>query len=303
VTKAPVAILSLDPDVQCTNQAVNYDITGSYAPLGTLDRYTISWGDGHLDDVALPGAMTGSHTYAAAGTYDVELRVHEQLCTWGNVTVQVRIVDCDDSLLIEYMYALSQSAGPFVRDMDDAAPAWEQRIRGLAGHPDWLVGRDLKLDPHRKHLPDGSRHVWIATRRGPAKSAYDTLFWQTLRDALPAPRNDAGDTPAPTVDMLDFYCLSFNPMARDEVYLLAGTAGRAWVYWTLDGGATWDNWQVSTATSTLSPNNRESGAGTAWGRGRWSSMEGDRVGIGRPTARSTAPARRAGIRCTAPWTA
>lgn len=245
MTKPPVAILSLDPDVQCMGQPIAYDITGSYAPLGTLDRYTISWDDGHLTDVALPGVMTGNHTYARAGTYDVELRVHEQLCTWGNVTVQVRVVDCDDeSLLMSRMYALSQTAGPYLRDMDDAAPAWTQRVTGLGAHPNWLLGRDLKLDPHRKHLRDGSRHVWIATRWGPAKSTTDTLFWRTLRDRLPDPVNTADDTPAPTVEMLDFYSIAFDPMNRDHVYLLAGTAGRAWVYFTLDAGQTWGSWEV-----------------------------------------------------------
>jgi len=138
------------------------------------------------------------------------------------------------------MYGLSQTAGPWIRDMTAAVPAWAQRIVGLSGN--LLVGRDLKLDPHRKHLPAASRHVWITTQAGPAKSSTNMTAWAALYASLPEPQNaDGGGT---TKAALDWFTVCFNPLGRDVVYILAGTATRAWVYWTTDGGLTWDSWQV-----------------------------------------------------------
>jgi hypothetical protein len=248
VDKPPVCIMSVTPETQCTGVNVTFDIANvpsSYSPTGSLvgGAWRIDYGDGNFNaGVWGPPAPQGN-VYVAAGIYTAEAYVTDTLGVRGTTEVTVEIVDCAaDSVLIEQMYALSQAAGPHVRDMTVTVPAWAQRIVGLAGT--WLVGRDLKLDPHRKHLPFGSRHVWIATQAGPAKSVTDMDDWARLYALLPEPRNDAGDGVAPLKSDLDWYCVAFNPMHRDHVYILAGTATRAWVYFTLDGGATWDNWQV-----------------------------------------------------------
>ncbi len=241
-----MALLSLDPQKQCLNVNIAWDVSGSWLPLGTLgagDTYTITWGDATTTNGNFGGATSGNKAYAATGIYQVELEVTSAAGETGSVEVTVEIIDCDDeTILISQMYALSQSAGPYVRDMTEAAPAWEQRIRGLSG--DYLIGRDLELDPHRKDRRFGVRHVWIATQGGPAKSPFDMRYWYRLYERLPQPRNTAGDVPAPILDDLDWTCIAFNPMNEDEVYLKGDTATRSWIYWTLDGGQTWDNWQV-----------------------------------------------------------
>jgi len=162
----------------------------------------------------------------------------------GSLTVQVLVVDCAaGSVLADYMYALSQTTGPWLRDMTVAVPAWAQHVNGLSGN--WLNGRDLKIDPHRKHLPVAGRHVWIATQAGVAKSADNMDSWSQLYGLMPEPRNTSGAGVPPTKAGLDWHCITFNPLVRDEVYILAGTTTRGWVYWTTDGGVTWDNWEVA----------------------------------------------------------
>lgn len=227
--------------------AIAANLDNSYVPLGTIATWRISWGDGTADDVPGPGFPPGNrpHTYANPGTYTITATVTDTLGNSGSVKVQILIVDCAaDAVLIKQMYALSQTAGPHVRDMTAAAPAWVQRAAGLTGT--YLEGVDLKLDPHTKDLPFGQRHVWIVTNAGPARSTSDCVFWSRLAARLPTPRNDAGDAPAPVVADLSWFTVSFNPRNVNEVYILAGINApnnRAWVYWLKDG--VWDNWQVN----------------------------------------------------------
>ena len=247
IEKAPVARLNIAPDTQCANVAIAANLDNSYVPLGTIATWRISWGDGTADDVPGPAFPPGNrpHTYTTAGTYTMVATVTDTLGNSGSVQVQVLIVDCTDAILIEQMYALSQTAGPYVRDMTvvpPAVPAWVQRARGLTGT--YLQGVDLKLDPHTKDLPFGQRHVWIVTNEGPARSTTDCAFWSRLAAKLPVPRNGAGVVVAD----LSWYCVAFNPRNVNEVYILAGIIApnnRAWVYFTTDGGVTWDNWQVN----------------------------------------------------------
>lgn len=248
IVKAPVAVLNTNPDVQCLGQNIAADGLGSWAypgfSISNINGYSFYWGDGNSNLNTTPGPH--NHNYARPGVYTIRLVVTDNQvpAVSGEVSCQVLITDCtNDTVLIKQMYALSATDGPYVKNLEGITPAWVQRIRGLT--PEWWQqGRDLKLDPHRKHLRYGMRHVWLATRAGPARSTTDMLLWRQLRDRLNAPRNDAGDPAAPTVADLDFYSIALNPMNRDEVYLLAGTAGRAWVYYSYDSGTTWDNYAV-----------------------------------------------------------
>lgn len=261
VVKTPVVIAIVDPDIACIGDPISVDIRTSYMPLGTLDTYEIDWGDGTGTGVLAwpPGAATVKGAgYAAAGTYDIRIEVTETLAPaiTGNLTVQVLIVDCDDErILADYMYALSTTTGPWLRDMTvledvpPAVPAWVQHINGLPAA--WLVGRDLKTDPHRRHLPVAGRHVWIATQAGVAKSTDNMDHWFQLYNVMPEPRNTAGDIAPniPTKANLDWVAITFNPLVRDEVYILAYdptiAPDRSFVYFTHDGGITWDNWEVA----------------------------------------------------------
>lgn len=248
VPKAPVAVISIAPDVQCTGQNLVFNIDSSYVPLGTLASYNIAWGDGTSTGAGWGGGPGNiNHQYANSGTYTVTVTVTDTLGTSGSVQAQVLIVDCSsETVLIRQMYALSQTAGPYLRDMTAAGPAWAQRVQGL-GAGTMLQGRDLKLDPHRRHLPAGVRHIWVATAGGVAKSTIGMDAWAVLTSRLGQPDNAAGDAPAPTFADLNWLCIAFNHRWRDEVYVLAGKSVapvRTWVWWTTDGGITWANWQV-----------------------------------------------------------
>lgn len=249
IEKPPVCILSVTPEVQCTGVNVVFNIDASYSPTGNLagQPWRIDFGDGNFaaGNWGPPGNQ--NNVFAAAGIYTATAYVTDTLAVRGTTEVTVEIVDCAaDSVLIEQMYALSQTAGPHYRDMTVAVPAWVQCIMGLSGN--WLNGRDLKLDPHRKHLPAAARHVWIATQAGVAKSTDNMASWARLYNFMNDPRDTAGDMVPPTKAGLDWVCIAFNPMARDEVYVLAyDTVApvRSFVYFTYDGGLTWDNWQIA----------------------------------------------------------
>ena len=245
VEKAPVCIMSVTPEVQCTGVNVTFDISSSYSPTGNLagQPWRVDYGDGNFAAGNWGPPAPWGYAYAAAGIYTAEAYVTDTLVVRGSTEITVEIVDCaNDTVLIEQMYALSQTTGPWVKDVaaGGAPPPWTQRISGLAGL--WLVGRDLKLDPHRKHLNYGQRHVWMTSQAGPARSEDDMAGWAQLYASLPEPRNDDGG--AVTKANLDWFCVAFNPIHRDHVFIQAGTATRTWVYWSEDGGSTWDNWQV-----------------------------------------------------------
>ena len=244
VEKAPVCIMSATPETQCTGVNVTFNIDASYSPTGNLagQPWRIDFGDGNFaaGNWGPPGNQ--NNAYAAAGIYTAEAYVTDTLVVRGSTEITVEIVDCaNDTVLIEQMYALSQTTGPWVKDVaaGGAPPPWTQRISGLAGL--WLVGRDLKLDPHRKHLNYGQRHVWMTSQAGPAKSGDDMAGWAQLYASLPEPRNDDGG--AVTKANLDWWTVAFNPIHRDHVFIMAGTATRTWIYWTEDG-INFDNWQV-----------------------------------------------------------
>jgi hypothetical protein len=242
-----VVVATITPDIQCVGINVTANFDASYVPLGTLNNYVITWGDGNSAAGAWgpPGPLVNA--YAAAGTYNIRITITDTLGHSSSTTYQVLVVDCAaGSVLADYMYALSQTTGPWLRDMTVAVPAWVQHVNGLSGN--WLNGRDLKIDPHRKHLPVAGRHVWIATQAGVAKSADNMDSWSQLYGLMPEPRNTAGDGVPPTKANLDWVAITFNPLVRDEVYVLAYDTvvapTRSFVYWTTDGGATWDDWEV-----------------------------------------------------------
>jgi hypothetical protein len=245
VDKAPVCIMSVTPEVQCTGVNVTFDISSSYSPTGNLagQPWRVDYGDGNFAAGNWGPPAPWGYAYAAAGTHTAEAYVTDTLAVRGSTEITVEIVDCaNDAVLIEQMYALSATTGPWIRDMaaGGAPPPWTQCVVGLSGN--WLVGRDLKLDPHRKHLNYGQRHVWITTQAGPAKSTDDMAHWSRLYASMPDPQN--ADGTGTTKAALDWYCVSFNPIVRDNVFILAGTATQAWVYFTYDGGSTWNSWQV-----------------------------------------------------------
>lgn len=250
VVKAPVVVATIWPDIQCIGANVNANFDNSYVPLGTLDHWSMTWGDGNVAAGGPPWGPPGNqaNAYAAAGTYDIRITITDTLGNSSSTTYQVLVVDCAaGSVLAGYMYALSQTTGPWLRDMSAAGAPWVQHIAGLAGI--WLNGRDLKLCPRRRWGPAANRHVWIATQAGVARSTDNMASWAQLYTLMPEPRNTAGDMVPPTKANLDWVAITFNPLVKDEVYVLAYdptlVPDRSFIYFTHDGGATWDNWEIT----------------------------------------------------------
>lgn len=234
VEKEPVAVINITPSVICVNDSISYNGSASYDPDGTVTAYLWNFGDGTPTSTL----ASGTHQYTAAGTYTVTLKVTDGTGLQGSASAQVVV---NESLVTD-IFLGHKSAGCHYQEFDSCSGGtWESRNTGLTGN--WLNIRDLKLNPFTKYGPVGTRHVWIATQAGVAMSEDDMVTW-TLFTSMPTPRNEKGDSTAPTVSDLDWYCIAFNPKYGNEVYVLAGTTTRAWIYRTEDYGDSWDNWQV-----------------------------------------------------------
>jgi len=233
VAKEPVAVISVTPTTICVNDSITYDGTSSFDPDGAITGYSWVFGDGGS---SLAGS--GTHQYTTAGTYTVTLTVTDGTGLQGSASAQVVV----NAPAIGEIFLGHELAGPYYQEFSSCSDAnWQSRATGLTGN--WLNIRDLKLNPFKRFKRVGAREIWIATQAGVAYSTNDMVTWTQIT-TMNTPRNPARDSPAPALTDLDWYCIAFNPMYEDEVYVLAGTATRAWVYWTGDGGTTWDNWQV-----------------------------------------------------------
>ena len=106
VSKEPVVILTLSPNPICIGTAMAWDFTGSYAPGSTITSYSIDFGDSNSDS-----GISGTHTYAAAGTYTVTATVAEGTGLTQTVEEEVNVVDCP--LLLGNIYAATDGSGVY----------------------------------------------------------------------------------------------------------------------------------------------------------------------------------------------
>jgi endonuclease G len=72
-----------------------YDLSGGFADLGQVDgpwSYVINWGDGTTPgSSAVQGALTGSHSYQAAGVYTITLSVTDKDGGRGSASTTLRV--------------------------------------------------------------------------------------------------------------------------------------------------------------------------------------------------------------------
>lgn len=108
VSKEPVVILTLSPNPVCLGTAMAWDFTGSYAPGSTITSRDITFGDSNSDS-----GVSGTHTYAAAGTFTVTATVTEGGGTTQTVIEEVNVIDCTDTLLLANIYATTDGSGIF----------------------------------------------------------------------------------------------------------------------------------------------------------------------------------------------
>jgi hypothetical protein len=110
VEKEPVPVVSVTPNPVCLGSSVTADFTGSYAPGSSVTSRAIDWGDSTVVD---PAAVTENHTYAAAGSYTVTATVREGGGLEQEIEIEVNVIDCSDTLLLDYIYAATDGSGVY----------------------------------------------------------------------------------------------------------------------------------------------------------------------------------------------
>ena len=240
ISKEPVCKLKLTPTVQFTNTDIAWDISQSRSTTGTLDTFDIDWGGttdiGDLASQAWAGAKTGNVQYTTVGNYTVTAYVTDLLGQRSKeAIVEVRII-----IPVERVYIGTTNNGVYLMD-NGGTPAASNT--GLTG--DDLKLRTIRLNPHHQDNPAEEQHLWVCTAAGLAYSTDGGATFDTITKAtMGAPVNSAADDPTPATADLDQIDLWFDPQEKRRVYVLRTTATRAWVYYTDDYGATWDNNQV-----------------------------------------------------------
>lgn len=232
VSKQPICDLSLTPNPVCLGDAVNFNLTGSYAPGSAIVQYAIDMGDYTSYNVA-----SGSHTYAAVGTYAVTATVTEGLGKYQTATAQVIVVDCSHPMLMTYTYASTFGYGVYYIDWTAAVPAWEAKNTGLTGTA--LNVNSMIMNPATKHLPAESQELWIATQGGVFRTFNGGISWSKLNISDPD-NTDFAIVPAPTADQLNYICVRMSKVDPDVIYILAALSSPAhtWMFRSSDIGVT-----------------------------------------------------------------
>jgi len=108
ISYPPVAVVELTPNPVCLNSSMAWDLGGSYAPGDTISSYAIDFGDSNDDT-----GSSGSHTYAAAGTYTVTSTIISTAGLIMMATNEVNVIDCSDPLLLDTIYSSTDGSGVF----------------------------------------------------------------------------------------------------------------------------------------------------------------------------------------------
>lgn len=108
VAISPYCVIDISPNPVCLGNAIAWDLSASYVQGGSISSYAIDFGDSNSDTGA-----SGSHTYAAAGSYTVTATIVSN----GGVTQvnyeEVNVIDCSDPLLLDTIYASTDGSGVF----------------------------------------------------------------------------------------------------------------------------------------------------------------------------------------------
>ncbi len=108
VSVSPVVIIILTPNPVCLGGAMAWDLVASYAPGSSISSYAIDFGDSNNDT-----GVSGSHTYAAAGTFTVSVTVTSAAGLTQTGTKEVNVIDCSDTFLLDIIYASTDGSGVF----------------------------------------------------------------------------------------------------------------------------------------------------------------------------------------------
>lgn len=214
VAKEPVPVISVTPNPICAGASISWDVSDSYAPGSTVTSITVDFGDGS----PTTSSTSGTHTYAAAGTYEFQVTVGEGGGRNQTSTVEIVVVDCGTPITGAWSYASTDGYGVFFIDWSDDTPEWQARNTGLEGIA--LNVRALKLKPGTKHLSPVNHELWAATADGVYRTTNGGNNWEKL--VLPNPSNLEFMEVVPiTVEQLDFVNVVFDPLDDNTVYVEA----------------------------------------------------------------------------------
>lgn len=239
--KPPFAKLKMTPATQLVNVAIDWDVSDSGSPTGTIDTYTLRFGSTPSDLVNQPwaGPKAGQVIYDTVGKWTASLTVRDLLAVDSQPdTVTVNIVDGPPG--VTYLGTIDAGVHKYELATMTALN------NGLTGG--WLNVRDLRLHPATSSLPKEHHHLWIATIAGVAYSINGGSSWILFDNAtLGAP--DVPENGETAADM-DSMGIDFNPTDINELTVLRkSTLGAGlWLYITTDYGDSWQNFKVEDGT-------------------------------------------------------
>jgi hypothetical protein len=246
--KEPACKLKLTPVVQFANTNIAWDISMASSATSTISEFNIEWGGAtDIGDLTTQDwssdPKTGNVQFTTPGTYTVQAYVEDLLGARSKrckTTVQI----IDEFVNLQRAYIGTTDGGLYILTPDGVLA---QSNTGLTGnHTNF---RSVRLHPASKDWPVAIQHLWAATKDGVSYTIDGAANWNVISKAtLGTPKNTAADDPAPGTNDLDQIDIAFDPQDASRVYLLRtknSAPKRAWLYWTINYGATWQNEQVS----------------------------------------------------------
>lgn len=221
VAKQPVPIVSISPNPVCLGESIDWDLTDSYAPGSTVSAWSIDFGDSSNDSGANIATAFGSHTYAAIGSYTVTVVIEEGTGRTTTMTREVNVVDCSEPPA-SFLYIGTDGEGVWFLNRKDGDTNWQQCNTGLTD--DALYVNSMVMKPGQGHINSSQHRMCIATRAGVFFTSNGGRSWEQIE--LPDPSNaEFADSPAATVDELDFIRVFYDNLDANSVYVVAYKAG------------------------------------------------------------------------------
>jgi PKD repeat protein len=218
VAKEPVIIMDLSPNPVCVDAEMSWDLTDSYAPGSTIVSWEIDFGDGNSDTDTDIGTATGTHTYDNVGTYQVVVTIQEGTGITQTSQEEVTVVDCGEPPQ-DWTYVSTYGEGVFFIDWTEASPVWVERNGSLSG--DGLFVNSMVMRPGDERKNNQVHELWIATRGGVYMSEDGGRNWYHVTTFDQPSNAEFSDSPAATLDEIEFMHIEFDPNDKDTIYIEA----------------------------------------------------------------------------------
>ncbi len=262
VTKEPVCKLLVTPLSVFINTNFSWDISQSMVQQGTLDTYDIDFdgptSGGDISAAAWAGAKTGVNQYTSPGHYTIVAYVTDTIPEKSKeVRIPIVAIDgasessggADDYESLQRLYVGITDSGCWLRT---ATTAFAAANTGLSGAD--LNFREMVINPLTRDLGNANHHLVAATKNGVAYTFDGAANWLTVSKAtLGDPVNTAGDGTPPVTADLDQIRVFFDPRLSQRVYCVRTKSNRAWLYYSDDYLASWNNVQIGNGPGSSLP--------------------------------------------------